>query len=538
MAIKQAGQERGRRGWRAQLFRQTFLAWLLMQRLTAGQAAAPPWPNAVLPLPAALPTVALPAAASEPRVAGSPAPAGATPTGQPEALSPLSANWIPPPPDGVVTADGQALSSDPATVAFEQTLEERVRANPQDAAAWRLLGRARLQRQAWDAALSALQQAVALDSRSAAAHLDLGRVHQQLADTQAAADAYQRALTLAPRSDYARQAAERLRQLEAEQGIRPASYDIRTFDGSNVAPPPSRGAEPSFWRELDDALRVRLDLGVQYNDNVTLAPSSRELQSGAQAGAQANAALFAQWLLLQGDGWRAGPSFDSDFTLNEGGLDRFNLQSWRPGLFAEGDWLAGGWRLRPRFAYAFTHDEFHGRTFGNRHTLTGSLGSVWAPGSVSTLYYAADNNNVAQDGAVADITSQDGWSHTIGIVHDEVDRASDWRQSRLGIDYSTVQAAGRNFRFRAVSLYTQQVFVLLPQLHLTLKGGWSYRDYYDALVTPSRDTHVLRGSGEVRRYFANGVSAACFIGYDRFLSDNSRFDTDRLQSGGVLTWEF
>ena len=61
--------------------------------------------------------------------------------------------------------------------------------------------------------------------------------------------------------------------------------------------------------------------------------------------------------------WRLGPTLDVDYTLNEHQLDRFNLQSYRPGVFTDGTIEVGDIKLRPRVAYAFTHDEFNGSTF-------------------------------------------------------------------------------------------------------------------------------------------------------------------------------
>jgi hypothetical protein len=425
----------------------------------------------------------------------------------------------------------------PPPSAIEQTLAERVEQNPQDAAAWRLLGRARLDRGDWTGALQALRQAVRYDSLSAAAYLDFGRALRHFGDHELAGLALQRTLDLAPESDYAAQARQFLEEWAAAPEIEQTSYEIRTFDGSNLTPLITDPDE-SMWDVLEDDLFIRLDVGVLYNDNVTLAPSSRELQAGGTDTAQGTASLVVQWYAANFDNFRAGPLLDLDFNWNEGSLNRFDLQSYRPGVFADGTWRAGSVKVKPRVTYSFTHDEFNGREFGDRHTIAASLGSYWTPTQISTLYYSIDNNDVVNDGATPDLTSQDGVSNTIGVLHDVVNRGSMFRQFRLGCDYSHVDTTGSNYRFQGVSLYTQGVFLLVEDVRLTLRGGWAYRDYFDYTLIPSRNTNIFRLSGELRRYFDYGFSAALVASYDRFDSESPLYTTDRFLAGGVVSWEF
>lgn len=420
---------------------------------------------------------------------------------------------------------------------IEQQLAERVRQNPADAGAWRLLGKARLQRGDGLGALEALRTSIELDDRSAAAWLDYGRVLKEFDQSALAVDAFHRVKDLAPATQYAQDAQESLASMAAASEVQTASYDIRSFDGSNTLPQVV-GPDPSFWSTVEEDFRIRLEMGAQYNSNVSMAPSSRELQNGTPASAQGNASLLVQWYAVDTGTLRIGPSFDSDFTLNEHHVDNLNLQSYRPGAFINWTTMAGGYELKPRIAYTFTHDEFGGSTFGNRHTMAASLGTVWMPGQTSTLYYSLDQNNVLNDGIDPDISSQDGWSNTVGVLHDVIRKESQFRLFRLGADYSYVDTTGSTYRFQGVSLYTQGNYLVAPKLMLTLKGGWAYRDYYDFTFTPSRNTNILRGSAELRRYFDHGLSTALFVGYDRFLSDNEQYDTDRFQTGAVLTWEY
>jgi hypothetical protein len=82
------------------------------------------------------------------------------------------------------------------------------------------------------------------------------------------------------------------------------------------------------------------------------------------------------------------------------------------------------------------------------------------------------------------------------------------------------------------------MWVLVPQLHLTMRTGWAYRDYPDFDETPSRNAHIVRTGVELRKYFGAGFSAAAVAQYDRFVSRNDRFDTDRFLVGGTATWEY
>jgi hypothetical protein len=242
--------------------------------------------------------------------------------------------------------------------------------------------------------------------------------------------------------------------------------------------------------------------------------------------------------LLPVGAFRLGPTFDLDQTFNEGNLERYNLQSYRPGLMADTTWDHGTYKLRPRVAYVFTHDEFNGSTFGNKHSLATSLGAIWNRCHVSTVLWAIDSNDLFNDGPEPVVTSQDGWSNTIGVIHDWIRPGSTFRSFRTGLDMQHVDAQGSTYRFVGGSVYSQAVFVPMAKTEWSVKGGWAYRDYYDFALSPSRDTHILRASTELRRYFDHGFSVALFARYDDFLSRNDNFDPTRFLSGGVATWEY
>jgi tetratricopeptide (TPR) repeat protein len=430
--------------------------------------------------------------------------------------------------------------SDPVPAGQDQLksdIRKRVEEDPKDAVSWRLLARTRIEEGDWEGAMAALEQALVLDDRSAAIYFDYGCAAEHLGRGEVAAAAFNNAIFLAPESEYAFDAEAHLQQMETADGIQQASYDIRSFDGSDLIPLilPRQRADESYW---EDRLNVRVDLSAQYNSNVSLAPSSREINADRKASAQGSSSFSVLYAAIDTGGLRIGPTFDSDFTLNERNVDQYDLQSYRPGLFADGKWRAGGILLKPRIAYTFDYDMFGGDTFGNKHSLALSNGAVWTPHQISTLYYAFDHNNLVNDGATPGLTSQDGDSNTVGIVHDAISSDWFWRSFRLGADFQNADTRGDNFRYLAGSTYTQTVFALTPTLNLKLRGGYAYREYPDFQGSPSRNTHIFRAGVELRKFFDYGISMAAFSHYDHFASKNSQYDRTRFLSGVVTTWEY
>ncbi len=439
------------------------------------------------------------------------------------------------------TTEEETLTSSQALSAIEADLEERVRRNPADASAWRMLGHLRMQNEDWTGARIALQTAVQIDPFSAAAFYDYGIVSQELNEDEQATRALQRVIDLAPDSEYATAAQASLGELTAS-GVVPASYEVRSFDGSNDAPlirdPRDEEETESFFKTLKKDLDLRIDFGTQWNNNVSMASSSRELVLGNLASAQANTSLSARYIAIASDQFRFGPTLDIDYSLNEMNFDRFNLQSYRAGAFADAVFEWDDIKIKPRVAYSFTHDLFGGNTYGRRNALASSVGFVWVPTQITTAYWSIDSNNIINRGLNPDITSQDGVSNTLGLLHDYVRRDSKFRTFRVGADISHVAAQGSNYRYNGVSLYTQAVVVIVPKLQLTARGGWAYRDYYDFTATPSRNTNIFRVGAELRKYFDHGMSAALVSQYDDFQTQNRNFRTDRFLAGGQLTWEY
>jgi len=442
-------------------------------------------------------------------------------------------------PPGLLPAEVQQSASPVPTVSpLEKEIERRTRKSPKDASSWRMLGRLRMQRGDWEGAMEALERAVTLDQLSAAAFFDYGQAASHLGHADAAKAAFSRVQSIAPHSEYATEAKTLLEELELEDGgVELATYELRTFDGENLRPliaPGITDKEPGW----DDVLEVRLDLGSQYNSNVTLAPSSRELSGQQRGSAQGMASISLRWAALNTDVLRLGPSFDGDFTLNERNLDQFDLESYRPGLWAESTFDTGPVTVKPRVAYIYDHDEFGGKRYGDRHSLAFSAAALWTPSQITTWYYSIDNNNIVNDGVDPSMTSQDGWSNTVGAVHDFVTRDWFWRNFRIGSDFQNVNTDGDIYRYFATSVYSQSILVITPGLNLKLRGGYAHRNYPDFPETPSRNTNVFRAGAELRKYFDHGLSAALYSNYDRFASRNARFDSERFINGALMSWEY
>jgi hypothetical protein len=442
------------------------------------------------------------------------------------------------PPGLLPAAAQQSASPIPAPNPLETQLEGKLKKTPKDASTWRMLGRLRMQRGDWEGAMQALEHAVTLDQLSAAAFFDYGQAASHLGHKDAARAALARVQSIAPQSEYATDARTLMEELENQDGgVQQATYELRTFDGENLRPliaPEITDKDPT-WADVID---VRLDLGAQYNNNVTLAPSSRELSGNQRASAQGMGALSLRWAAINNDVIRMGPSFDTDFTLNERNLDRFDLQSYRPGAWLESTFDTGPVVMKPRIAYIFDYDEFGGKKYGERHSVSLSTAALWTPSQMTTWYYSIDNNDIVNDGVNPSQTSQDGWSNTIGAVHDFINR--DWfvRNFRIGTDFQNVNTDGDIYRYYASSIYSQSIIVLTPGLNLKLRGGYAHRNYPDFPDTPSRNTNVFRAGAELRKYFDDGLSAAIYSNYDRFASRNERFDSERFINGAMLSWEY
>jgi tetratricopeptide (TPR) repeat protein len=129
-----------------------------------------------------------------------------------------------------LTSLSRAEDTQPAAAesvaAIEAQLEDRVRRDPADASAWRMLGRLRMQNSDLSGALNALRTSIDVDPLSAAAFADFAAVSREMGDEAEAAGALERVIELAPDSEYAAAARVSLAQMTAS-GVVPVSYEVR-----------------------------------------------------------------------------------------------------------------------------------------------------------------------------------------------------------------------------------------------------------------------------------------------------------------------
>jgi tetratricopeptide (TPR) repeat protein len=443
------------------------------------------------------------------------------------------------------TAEVAAANPDP----IEARLRARVQSEPEHASSWRLLGHLLLERGELEEARAALERAVALDPLSAAAEFDLARTLAASGETGSAAEHFRHVQAVAPDSEYARLAGKSLKQLEGTRGLTPsarqdgeegeieqASYEIRRFDGTEKIPDrlPLLEERP---RRLFTDYQIDVQLGGQYNSNVGLTPLSRNLAPGSQSSIQALFSPFASVDLYEADAWRVGTAFAGDFTLNEGDFERFNLQSYRPGAFVEADLFWGETLIIPRVDYEFGIDEFDFSTFATRNQVNTSALAVWSPTQATIGFWSIDYTDFRNDGAVPFVTSRDGWTNALGVTHEVTLPYRHWSLVRGTVQVDHAEARGSDYRYNGVELSSGVEVPLWYGVEARGRAGWGFRDYPDFVSGPARNEHIITAGAELRRLIGRGVSAAAVASYDRFISDNTRFDTERVLFGLLLIYE-
>jgi hypothetical protein len=417
-------------------------------------------------------------------------------------------------------------------------LESRVASKPGDASSWRMLGRIYKQSGDVPQAYQALQQAVQLDPLSAAAHFDFALVSMDLNHLQMAADHFQRVVELAPNSQYAQTSRTHLPHLPAPQArndVIQAGYEIKRFDGSEQLedlPGDSRLDEPP------SPLSIRIDAGGLYNTNVTLTPTSRSFFSEEGASFQGFLNPDMEYRLLNGQLWRSGPTLIGYFSVNESDFQDLNLQSYQPGWFIERSLSGDRAVLVPRVQYAFTHDEFNGLTFGNRHALTSSVTTYWDRGDTSIVYWTIDYTNFADDGSLPSATSRDGWTNTVGLSHLWLVGRTHLRSIGGGADVQFADTIGSDFTYAGISLFLDADIPLTAKTSLVLEGGWGTRDYFRFELTPSRNENIWRAGGRLQQRINDRWLLALVFSYDRFDSENELFQAQRYVTGVVTTFQY
>lgn len=449
----------------------------------------------------------------------------------------------------VSAAAGPATAAESAGVMtdlIEARLRERLAENPDDASSWRLLGRLLLDQGNAEEALPMLERACALDETSAAAQFDLGRGLEAAGRTAEAAARFRRVLELSADSDYGRMAQQQLdaqspapespAAVRRDPAIQQSGYEMRRFDGTERIEeqlPIAEQLERRFFGDYD----VTVQLGTQYNTNVALTPLSRDLYPGSRDSFQALFSPDVSVDVFEAGAWRVGTVFAGDFTLNEGGFEQFNLQSYRPGAFVETDLLWGETLIVPRVDYEFGTDQFGGDTFAARNQVVTSAIALWSDEQATIGYWAIDYTDFRNDGAAPFITSRDGWTNALGATH-EVTVTNRWlRLVRGTIQLEHADAKGSDYRYYGLELSAGAVCPLWWGVEFECRGGWGVRNYPDFVSGPARNEHILTAGGELRRELGRGFSTAVVAGYDRFISDNARFDSERVLAGVLLIFE-
>lgn len=445
-----------------------------------------------------------------------------------------------------VALPASKLAGQTASSGFLERLERRVVERPEDPSAWRLLGCALEQQGDLDGAFDAFQKATELDPLNAAARFDLANWHLNAGDEQLAANHFAEVLRIAPDSSYAQQAGDLLESLPEPAGpVRKVGFEIRRFDRTDLVPslrPPSERLpdilDEAETADLPDPLTLRLEAGLLFNTNVALAPTSRGLAVDSAESLQGFLNPEIEYAAWNHSDWRAGPTFQGYFNVNEDHLQALNLTSYQPGLFFERLIIAEVAVLVPRFAYNFTYDAFDGNTFARRHSMALSTNIVWPSLNESNVYWVSDFTNYASDGDDPAVTSRDGWAHTMGASH-RLYFEEHWIQSiAAGIEGQLARTDGVNFTYNGLSLYTDAEIPLLPQWTLLINGSWAYRSYPDADLDPSRNESIWHAGVRLRYDLTPNWSAAAVFNYDRFDSDNELFKTDRTIVGLTTTFEY
>jgi hypothetical protein len=371
-----------------------------------------------------------------------------------------------------------------------------------------------------------------------AAWHDLGTVKQALDRQPEAREAYHTILDLAPEGDYAESAKTELQKLGPdEEDVVQAGFEVRQFDGREYLEP-LEDTPPAGPRRYFDALESRVEMGLLYNSNVALAPVSRQLAPGDRSSAQLFVEPDLQWTLRDETTWRTGPSLRGFFTQNQSDFDNFNLQSYRPGWFGEWYVFSDDRILVPRLDYEFTHDEFAGDTLGNRHALLASLANYWNDEQATFLFYSVDYTNFVREGILPSVTSQTGWSQSLGVSHEVATTYRYLRLIRMGLDLTRTITRGSDYRFQGVNLFAEGIVPLTQTVELKVGGGGGYRDYFDFEFSPARDEFIWNANAELRKYFSEKLSGALVMNYDNFDSKNPLFAAERFITGCVIEMRF
>lgn len=421
----------------------------------------------------------------------------------------------------------------------DQSVEERIRARvearPNDASAWRLLGRVLIKRGDLRGALHACQRAVDLETHTASHHFDLASVLMQMGRHDEAIAHFTEAISLAPDSEYAQQARQKLDSLlPADEigAIQPVNFETELepnrFAGTQVE------VEPID--DVKENLFFRLDVGTLFNSNIQLAPSNRQAFPGDSESWQVFASPKAEYLLLDESPWTLAATGSIYLTKNLGEFDEYDLQSFQAGGYLQYDFCETPSNMVARLEYNLIHDAFEWESYGTRNGITGSLGGNWLESGWSMVYWSIDYGGFANDGPVPEVTSADGWTHTLGFSHEVEPDFPAWSKLRGGLDVQLANLQGSTYRYNGFFVYTESEVILYDNLWTVLQFGVGYRDYPDFEFSPSRNETVWRAGMELNYELSLQSTATAFATIDQFESDNILFDSHRYLLGIKYTY--
>lgn len=443
-------------------------------------------------------------------------------------------------------------------------LENKVKSTPHHSDSWRSLGKLQLALGDHTNAMQSVRRAILEDEFNAAAHYDLGQMLTTSRQPEEARSHFDRVFEIAPSSSYATQlqaANIQPRSVNRATLLAPntsamasvvnadslpapglnsslmqlAGYEIQSFDGADDT---VQRMEELRAEALAPAnrLRVFMETGVLYNSNVSLTPVSRELAQSDGGSFQGFTNPDLDWKLLQTERLRAGPLFRGYFTINEDKFSNFDLASYQPGAFFERDFQLGQSQAIGRIDYVFTADFFDGDAVDNRHSATTSLTLIRPDLDAIYLYLTLASSDFADDGVDPAQTSLDGTTFTVGASRFFQTGWENVPMHSLGIDLSSADTDGADYRYQAINLHGSTGWNLSPKWKLIPTWGVGWRDYLDFTGPMGREELFWRVHGRLQYQFNSLWSMALVCGHDRFASDNEDFDTQRTEGGVVLTF--
>ncbi len=447
--------------------------------------------------------------------------------------------------------------------AILEYLTARVEKSPEHSDSWRLLGRVHNKQGDSERAEECFRKALDLGPENAAAHFDLGRFLQKTGDEDGATLHFTRVLEIAPESDYASElrdsgvspgwasrvgSAETLPVISAAEFaslvpafspdsdlFAPVDYRTETFDSSDeLENQLDRLADPVAPRPVHGSL----EFGAVYNTNVTLTPISRSLRNIDAASAQLLVIPSVEWTAREFATGRAGALFRGNFTLNEHHLDQFNLASFQPGAFFEQDAAFTELDSTCRLEYVWGLDLLGGSSLGDRHSITGSILTVQPNARIDWIYATIAYSQFDDDGLNPAIDSLDGTTWTVGMARFFLTGNSQIPTWSVGTDLEFADTFGDDARYQSIRVYTDATFSLPRGFSLIPTAAIGFRNYPDFTGSPARDELTGRLGGKLKYQLSETTSVSVVCNYDRFHSDNERFDVDRTIAGITATFMY